>query len=122
MPSDEQLNLESPPEEWLVIRHYISKECLPDKLSDAQAFRALLKCIHFYDKLDRRRVELEEDIEKAEVALQDAQEAEKAAIDEGFESAEILSKEVEDLTAELEEISAGHQQTLTGRRQRAHPG
>ena len=108
MPSDEQLNLTSPPEDWLVIRHYISKECLPDKLSEAQAFRALLQSISFYDKLDRRKLELQQDMEKAEAAVIDAQEAEKAAIDEGFESAEILSKEVENLTAELEEISQGH--------------
>jgi chromosome segregation ATPase len=39
-----------------------------------------------------------------------AQEAEKQAIDEGFESAEILSKEVEDLTAELEEVSVAMNQ------------
>lgn len=72
MPSDEQLNLDAPPEDWLVIRHYIAKEQLPDKLTEAQAFRALLKSIHFYDKLQRSFNDQALDLEQAENAALEA--------------------------------------------------
>jgi len=73
MPSDEQLNLESPPEEWLVIRHYINKEVLPEKLTEAQAYRALLKSIQFYDKLARQHNDTTLDLQAAEEAALEAQ-------------------------------------------------